>query len=103
MNKKLDLVCNASDIFKTNIATIKGLSNNIEVQYRNYYFPRNIRFSVVYRFGNKSLKSKQQKLSNEEERQRRTSILICKLEDLLASIICPIKRIKNYMANQMER
>ncbi len=70
MNKKLDLVCNASDIFKTNIATIKGLSNNIEVQYRNYYFPRNIRFSVVYRFGNKSLKSKQQKLSNEEERQR---------------------------------
>ena len=70
MNKKLDLVCNVSDIFKTNIATIKGLSNNIEVQYRNYYFPRNIRFSVVYRFGNKSLKSKQQKLSNEEERQR---------------------------------
>ena len=25
MNKKLDLVCNVSDIFKTNIATIKGL------------------------------------------------------------------------------
>ena len=67
---KLVLLCDQLNFFKTNIATIKGLSNNIAVQYRNYYFPRNIRFSVVYRFGNKSLKSKQQKLSNEEERQR---------------------------------
>ena len=67
---KLVLLRDQLNFFKTNIATIKGLSNNIEVQYRNYYFPRNIRFSVVYRFGNKSLKSKQQKLSNEEERQR---------------------------------
>jgi hypothetical protein len=70
LNKKIDLSLSASNILKSNVATVKGLSNNIEIQYRNYYFPRYIRFSVVYRFGNENIKSKQKELSNEEERKR---------------------------------
>lgn len=69
-NRKLDFILAANNIFKTNISTVKELSNNINIQYRNYYYPRQVRISVVYRFGNSSIKSKQKKFSNEEERQR---------------------------------
>ncbi len=60
----------ASDIFRTNENTIKSVVNDIRQEYRNYYDNRRFRISMVYRFGNKNLRSKRKQFSNEEERRR---------------------------------
>jgi len=69
-SKKMDMSISVSDIFKTNISTISGLSNNINIEYRNYYDSRKFRVSIVYHFGNTKIRSGQSKSSNEEEKNR---------------------------------
>ncbi len=68
--KKMNLSLIVTDILKTNISTVKGRTNGIGVEYENYYDSRKIKLSVVYRIGNKKLRSKRRKFSNEEERKR---------------------------------
>ena len=70
LDKSLDFGFVFMDVLKTNISTVKGMSNGLNVEYRNYYDTRQIRFSVVYRLGNKKFKSKRQSFSNDEERGR---------------------------------
>lgn len=69
-NKDLNLSIQVTDILRTNISTVIGVTNGLEVQYENYYDSRRLRFSATYRFGNKELRSKRRKFSNEEERKR---------------------------------
>jgi hypothetical protein len=59
-----------TDILRSNIAVVKGITNGLGVQYENYYDSRRLRLSAVYRFGNKKLRNKKRKFSNEEERKR---------------------------------
>ena len=70
LEKDLQLKLVFSDIFRTNQNTIKTLVNGIRQEYRNYYDNRQLVISATYRFGNKKLKSKRKKFSNEEERRR---------------------------------
>lgn len=69
-DKTLNLSIVVTDILRTNIFTVRGLTNDLGVEYENYYASRRLRFSAVYRFGNKKLISKRRKFSNEEERKR---------------------------------
>ncbi len=68
--KQFQISLIATDIFRTNENTIKSVINQIRQEYRNYYDSRRLRLTVVYRFGNDNLRSKQKRFSNEEERQR---------------------------------
>jgi hypothetical protein len=69
-NKDLNLSLQVTDILRSNIAVVKGITNGLGVQYENYYDSRRLRLSAVYRFGNKKLRNKKRKFSNEEERKR---------------------------------
>ncbi len=65
---QLNLV--ARDIFRTNETIFNTTINNIPQRYQNYYDNQRFWISVVYRFGNRDLKSKSKQFSNEEERKR---------------------------------
>lgn len=70
LDKRLSLVLNASDIFRTNYNRYYNTINGIDQTFNNYYDNRLIRFSINYQFGNKSIRNKQQSQSNDEERKR---------------------------------
>lgn len=69
-DKKLQINFILTDVFRTNISTIKSVVNDIRQEYRNYYDSRQLRISATYQFGNNNLRNKQKKFSNEEERNR---------------------------------
>lgn len=73
MDKKLQITCYANDIFKSNRIAYTGLSNNNKTTYKNYDDLRFVRLSVVYSFGNKSLKASSREIKNSEEKDRTTS------------------------------
>ncbi|WP_299677171.1 outer membrane beta-barrel family protein [uncultured Dokdonia sp.] len=69
-DKDLTLSLQVTDILRSNIAVVEGITNGLGVQYENYYDSRRLRLSAVYRFGNNKLRNKKRKFSNEEERKR---------------------------------
>jgi hypothetical protein len=69
-NKKLTLLFNAQDIFRTNFSTISSVSKNVNQSFTQYYDTQRISFSLNYNFGNEKSKTKQHKVSNEEEKNR---------------------------------
>jgi outer membrane receptor protein involved in Fe transport len=69
-NKKLTLLLNAQDIFRTNFSTISSTTKNVNQYFTQYYDTQRINFSLNYNFGNEKSKTKQHKVSNEEEKNR---------------------------------
>lgn len=70
MDKKLQIICYANDIFKSNKIMYTGYSNYNETNYRNYDDLRFIRLSVAYNFGNKSIKDSLREIKNSDEKDR---------------------------------
>ena len=69
-NKKLQASLLVTDIFKTNRSISKTTVNMISQRFDNYYDRRQLRFSLLYRFGNSKIRSKAKEFSNEAERKR---------------------------------
>lgn len=69
LNKRLNLVLNVSDIFKTNKQVFKQAVNDIKQEVYNYDDNQKIRVSLTYNFG-KSLEKEKRTQSNEEEKTR---------------------------------
>ncbi|REC47053.1 outer membrane beta-barrel family protein [Chryseobacterium pennipullorum] len=72
MNKQLQIVCYANDIFRSNKISYTGFSNNNQTTYRNYEDLRFIRLSIIYNFGNKSIKDSSREVKNSDEKDRAT-------------------------------
>ncbi|PDS26507.1 outer membrane beta-barrel family protein [Flavobacterium branchiophilum] len=70
LNKKWSLAIIGNDILKTSIITQTSITNNYPIIYRNYEDIRFLRISVVYKLGNKDIKTTQIEGSNEEEKNR---------------------------------
>ena len=69
-NKKMMLSIAFNDILKTNRSKFKTKVQDEIQTYNNYYDYRKLRISLSYKFGNKKIRSKSKKFSNEEERRR---------------------------------
>lgn len=70
LNKSLSLAIIGNDILKSSIITQTSITNNYQIKYKNYDDIRFLRLSLVYKFGNKDIKSTQIEGSNEEEKNR---------------------------------
>ncbi|WP_185208464.1 outer membrane beta-barrel family protein [Chryseobacterium sp. C3] len=70
LNKNLSLAIIGNDILKSSIITQTSITNNYQIIYKNYEDIRFLRLSLVYKFGNKDIKSTQIEGSNEEEKNR---------------------------------
>jgi hypothetical protein len=68
--KDLQISLILNDAFRTQRDNIRTVTNNIRQEYSNYYDTRRLRISAKYQFGNRKLKSKRKRFSNEEERSR---------------------------------
>lgn len=70
LDKNLEISVTLNDIFRTQVDKITSITNDIRQEYKNYYDNRRLRISLKYQFGNKKLRSKSKRFSNEEERKR---------------------------------
>lgn len=70
LEKNLQLYLVFSNILKSDKVTMSYVSNNINQSYRQYNDSQNIRFTILYKFGNNKVGVKQRKLGNQEEQQR---------------------------------
>ncbi|WP_431217979.1 outer membrane beta-barrel family protein [Puia sp. P3] len=59
-DKKVTVGLSATDILKTQLATWKYASNDIQASSRNYFDARQVRLSVSYKFGNKNISVKKE-------------------------------------------
>ena len=69
-DKKLQISFNVNDILSTNRPVYTSFTNNIQIDYKNYYDVRLFRLSVVYKFGNKNINVEKKELGNQEEKER---------------------------------
>lgn len=70
LDQKLQFTLSGNDIFRTEKVLVTAFSNNIKQQYNNYYDQQSIRFSVLYKFGNSTIRKKERELGNEDELNR---------------------------------
>ena len=70
LNKNLSLTIIGNDILKSSIITQTTITNNYPIKYKNYQDIRFLRISLIYKFGNKDIKTSQIDSSNEEEKNR---------------------------------
>ena len=70
LNKNLSLTIIGNDILKSSIITQTTITNNYPIKYKNYQDIRFLRISLIYKFGNKDIKTSQVDSSNEEEKNR---------------------------------
>ncbi len=70
LNNNLQFTAGAFDILRLNELGKTAFVNDIRQFYRVYMRDRSVRFSVMYKFGNKKIRVKQRKFGNEEERRR---------------------------------
>ena len=61
---------NANDILSTNRPIYTSFTNNIQIDYKNYYDVRLFRLSLVYKFGNKNINVEKKEVGNQEEKER---------------------------------
>ena len=47
-----------------------SFTNNIQIDYKNYYDVRLFRLSLVYKFGNKNINVEKKEVGNQEEKER---------------------------------
>ena len=69
-DKKLQISFNANDILSTNRPIYTSFTNNIQIDYKNYYDVRLFRLSLVYKFGNKNINVEKKEVGNQEEKER---------------------------------
>lgn len=69
-NKKLICTIYASDVFRTFKMKNTSVFNGIKTSFKNYENRQSIRFSLKYRFGNKTNKTASINSSNQEEKRR---------------------------------
>ena len=69
-DKKLQISFNANDILSTNRPIYNSFTNNIQIDYKNYYDVRLFRLSLVYKFGNKNINVEKKEVGNQEEKER---------------------------------
>ncbi len=69
-DKNLQLAIKLSDIFKSNRFRASIISNNIISFNDNYYDNQYLRFTILYKFGNKKNKNNHHKTGNKEEINR---------------------------------
>lgn len=69
-DKKLQISFNANDILSTNRPIYTSFTNNIQIDYKNYYDIRLFRLSLVYKFGNKNINVEKKEVGNQEEKER---------------------------------
>ena len=69
-DKKLQISFNANDILSTNRPIYTSFTNNIQIDYKNYYDVRLFRLSLVYKLGNKNINVEKKEVGNQEEKER---------------------------------
>ncbi|MBP6126968.1 outer membrane beta-barrel family protein [Flavobacterium sp.] len=69
-DKKLQISFNVNDILSTNRPIYISYTNNIQIDYKNYYDVRLFRLSLVYKFGNKNINVEKKEFGNQEEKER---------------------------------
>lgn len=69
-NKKFQVSLNATDILKSNTPVYTSYTNQIRIDYKNYYDIRSVRLSLSYSLGNKSVSVKKKEVGNAEEKER---------------------------------
>jgi hypothetical protein len=70
MDKNLQIGLVFNDIFRTQKDRFTEISNNTTIFHNNYYDNHSVRFSILYRFGNKKVKVQQKQPKNNEEKDR---------------------------------
>ncbi len=70
LNKDLQLGLNAYDVFRGQRVRVEGVTNNVNVSFRNYYDTQSFRISLLYKFGNKKIRVKRKKFGNQDEKNR---------------------------------
>ncbi|MDR7211845.1 outer membrane beta-barrel family protein [Flavobacterium piscis] len=69
-SKNLQFSLNFYDVFKTNRYRSYNYSNSVLLKSNNYYDVQTLRFSLLYKFGNKKINVKENKRGNENESNR---------------------------------
>ncbi|THV62252.1 outer membrane beta-barrel family protein [Chryseobacterium candidae] len=70
MKKILQLSVTGEDIFGSNRPTYTGYTNNIELKNKLYFDNQRFRISLIYKFGNNKLNTKQINSNNSEQKER---------------------------------
>jgi hypothetical protein len=70
LDKDLQLGLNAYDVFKGQRVRVEGVTNDVNVAFRNYYDTQSFRISLLYKFGNKKIRVKRKKFGNQDEKNR---------------------------------
>jgi hypothetical protein len=70
LKKKLTIAVSGQDIFKTNRAVYTMYSNNVKMEFNNYYDNRCVRVSLSYRFGNNKINVSAKDFGNADEKGR---------------------------------
>ena len=70
LKNKLTVAISGNDILYTNRPVYTLYSNDIKVEYRNYYDDRSLRISLSYKFGNTTVHVDEREIGNSDERNR---------------------------------
>ncbi|AUC15088.1 hypothetical protein BTO06_08040 [Tenacibaculum sp. SZ-18] len=70
LNKDLQLGLNAYDVFRGQRVRVEGITNDVNVSFRNYYDTQSFRISLLYKFGNKKIRVARKKFGNQDEKDR---------------------------------
>lgn len=70
LDKDLQLGLNAYDVFRGQRVRVEGITNDVNVSFRNYYDTQSFRISLLYKFGNKKIRVARKKFGNQDEKDR---------------------------------
>ncbi|MDR1877915.1 MAG: TonB-dependent receptor [Flavobacteriaceae bacterium] len=70
LNKKLQISLNINDILSSNRPAYISYTNNIRIDYKNYFDYRLFRLSLTYKFGNDKISVDKKNVGNQEEINR---------------------------------
>ena len=93
LNKDLQLGLNAYDVFRGQRVRVEGITNDVNVSFRNYYDTQSFRISLMYKFGNKKILVARKKFENQDEKDRTKEKKLFKI--LFASLVWNEFRTKN--------
>ncbi|MAN25759.1 TonB-dependent receptor [Mesonia sp.] len=68
--EKMDVTIIGSDLLSSQRPQYKEISNNINVEYNQYYDNRALRIALSYTFGNTNIRIRERKFGNDEEKSR---------------------------------
>ncbi len=70
LDKKLTMTLAGYDLLSSNRPIYTSFTDDIRIDYKNYYDTRSFRFSLTYKFGNNNIGGKQREQKNKEELNR---------------------------------